>query len=134
MLKIGDKVKIINVTEDDILCGRKVGEVGIYLGDDPDFNDSARVLIPTYGIYLMYNSQIEPYAPRDIHSILQAFNCCCTDMELMISTITDFITETSILKDTASISIDGILSSEDYTKLKQPLESVNRPTIEGFKP
>ena len=74
VFKIGDQVKVVNVTETDTLLNRYVGEVGIVQGFDCTDNCYI-VKFEGASKYLLEPKQLELYKPATATTILEAYEC-----------------------------------------------------------
>ena len=74
--KIGDVVKLTSVTEGDVRLGRQIGDLGVYLGPDDDYDDCSAIHFynASFSPYCVHTTDLVLERPRNIESILYAFN------------------------------------------------------------
>lgn len=91
--RIGDVVRLTAITTEDKRLGRQVGDLGVYLGPDEDYDDCSAVHF--------YNASFSPYCvatkdlvlerTRNIESILYAFNIDENTEPELINTLKDYM-------------------------------------------
>lgn len=88
MFKSGDIVKLTNITEDDALHGRYVGETAIFQEYEPTIMEGegtpcyVRFEEPLWAGYCVFEESLELVKPATIKSIFAAF-CKDDEMELI---------------------------------------------------
>lgn len=88
MFKSGDIVKLTNITEDDALHGRYVGETAVFQEYEPTIMEGEGTLCyvrfeePLWAGYCVLEESLELVEPATIKSIFAAF-CKDDEMELI---------------------------------------------------
>lgn len=74
--RVGDVVRLTALTEEDKRLGRQVGDLGVYLGPDEDYDDCSAVHFynASFSPYCVNSSDLVLERARDLSTILYAYN------------------------------------------------------------
>lgn len=91
--RIGDVVRLTALTEEDKLLGRQVGDLGVYLGPDEDYDDCSAVHFykASFSPYCVATKDLVLERSRNIESILYAFNIDENTEPELINTLKDYM-------------------------------------------